>query len=294
MTNTAKPAVTVLGLGAMGTALSEVLLAGGHPVTVWNRTAAKADALVEKGAARAASPAEAIAASRLVIVCLLDYPSVREVLDSTADGLRGRALVNLTNGTPGQAREFAHWAACQGADYLDGGIMAVPPMIGTPAAFVLYSGSREVFDSHRGALDSFGDSIYLGAAAGLAALHDIALLSGMYGMIMGTIHAFALTGSEGIPAAQFAPLLTRWLSGMSQWPAGAAAQIEAQDYASGVVSNLAMQAAGYGNLIRAAEEQGISAELLAPLEPLLRRRVADGHGHEDLIGMMELLKVENA
>lgn len=145
-----KQAVTVLGLGAMGSALAETLLGAGHPVTVWNRSSGKAEPLVERGAVRAGSAAEAIAASRLVLVCLLDYRSVHEVLDAGA--VSGKVLVNVTNGTPAQARELAGWAAEHDADYLDGGIMAVPPMIGGPGAFLLYSGSRAAFDTYRGPL----------------------------------------------------------------------------------------------------------------------------------------------
>ncbi|GHE89798.1 dehydrogenase [Amycolatopsis deserti] len=288
---TDKPSVTVLGLGAMGTALAGALLSAGHPVTVWNRTAAKADALVERGAARATSPAEAVAASQVVVACLLDYDSVREVLDP--ESLRGRTLVNLTNGTPGQARRFAEWAACQGADYLDGGIMAVPPMIGTPAAFVLYSGSATAFDRARPALNTFGESVFLGEAVGRAALTDIALLTGMYGMIAGVLQAFALVTADGTPATDFAPLLTRWLNAMSGWADGAAKQLDSRDYATGVVSNLGMQAASFGNLHHTADEQGVSSELLAPLGRLMRQRAADGHGHEDLTGIIEILRKDD-
>ncbi|MBK1783084.1 NAD(P)-dependent oxidoreductase [Prauserella cavernicola] len=285
-----RPPVTVLGLGAMGTALARALLGAGHPVTAWNRTAAKAEPLVELGAARAATPGEAIAAGRLVFACLLDYASVHDVLDDHADALRGRVLVNLTNGTPVQARTFSEWAACHGADYLGGGIMAVPPQIGTPDAFVLYSGSRSAFETSRGALDTFGESHYLGGAPGLAALQDIALLSGMYGMFTGIIHALALVRSEGTPLTEFVPRLDRWLSSMSGWAHAAAHQIDAGDYASDVPSNLGMQAAGFVNLTRAAQEQGVSPELLEPLGALLRRRAADGHGHEDITGIIELLQ----
>lgn len=52
-----------------------------------------------------------------------------------------------------------------------------------------------------------------------------------------------------------------------------------------------MQAASYVNLVQVAQDQGISPELLAPLGPLMDRRVAAGHGHEDLTGVIELLKI---
>ncbi|MFD8378624.1 NAD(P)-dependent oxidoreductase [Streptomyces sp. NPDC059679] len=282
--------VTVLGLGDMGTALARALLKAGFRTTVWNRTAAKAEALVPEGALRAATVAEAVEASPLVVVCLLDHDSVRDTLDPVARVLTGKAVANLTSGTPRQAREMAAWAADQGADYLDGGIMAVPPMIATPAAFVLYSGSREVFDAHRAALDALARSEYLGEDAALASLHDIALLSGMYGMFTGILHAYALIRSEDIKATDFAPLLGRWLNAMSGAVAGYAEKIDSGDHARGVVSNLAMQSAGFGHLIEAAEEQGVSPELLSPLGPLMARRVADGHGHEDLSGLVELLR----
>lgn len=291
MSEISKPAVAVLGLGAMGTALAQALLAAGHPTTVWNRSAGKADALVARGAVRAGSPTEAITASRLLIACLLDHRSVHEVLDVNSDALRDRVLVNLTSGTPAQARELAGWAAQRGVEFLDGGIMAVPPMIATPGAFVLYSGSPGAFETHRDVLDSFGESRYLGTDPGMAALYDLALLSGMYGMVMGVLHAFALVGTEGVPATEFAPLLGRWLNSMGGMVAGMAEQIDKGDYTIGVVSNLAMQEAGYGNLIQAARDQGISPELIAPLHPLMRRRVTEGHGDEDLAGLVELLKL---
>lgn len=289
MTNPGKPAVTVLGLGAMGTALAEAVLAAGHPTTVWNRTTAKADPLVAKGAVRAETAAEAVTASRLVVVCLLDSGSVREVLGDATAALPGRVVVNTTNGTPGQARELAAWLAEQDADHLDGGIMAVPPMIGTPGAFLLYSGSRSAFDSYREVLDGFGESQYAGPDHGMASLQDLALLSGMYGLFSGVLHALALVRSGGVEATAFAPVLSRWLNAMGGFAAAAAAQIDKSDYAGDVTSSLAMQAAGYANLDLFAAERGVSPELLAPLGSLMRRRVADGHGDESLASVVELL-----
>ncbi|WP_409463687.1 NAD(P)-dependent oxidoreductase [Amycolatopsis sp. GA6-003] len=279
---------TVLGLGAMGSALAGALLGAGRPVTVWNRSADKAKPLVELGAVAAGSAAEAIAANELTIVCLLDDASVREVLETAS--LAGRTVVNLTNGTPRQARELGEWVAERGGKFLDGGIMAVPPMIGQPGAFVFYSGPKDVFDAHRDAFDTFGGSNYVGEDPGLAALHDLALLSGMYGQFIGILQAYALIRSEGLSAVEFAPLLSGWLTAMGSFAETAAAEIDSGDYTQNVVSNLGMQAAGFENLPLAAADQGVSAELLAPLHQLLLRRAADGHGAENLTSVIELLK----
>ncbi|SEF63698.1 3-hydroxyisobutyrate dehydrogenase [Saccharopolyspora kobensis] len=287
-------AVSVLGLGDMGTALADALLAAGHRVTVWNRTAARAEPLVARGASRAETAADAIVASQLVVICLLDYDSVGQVLVPHTDVLAGRTLVNLTNGTPSQAREMAAWATEHGADYLDGGIMAVPPMIATPEAFVLYSGPSGTFETWRPVLDAFGESHHLGADPGLAALHDIALLNSMYGMFGGVLHAYALVRSAGGSAAEFAPMARRYVETMGAYAEAMAARIDAGDYADDVTSNLAMQTTAYANFLTAAEESGISTELITPIYSLLQRRVADGHGHEDTASLVELLATPRA
>ncbi|MEU5885602.1 NAD(P)-binding domain-containing protein [Streptomyces sp. NPDC047461] len=286
---TTKTPLTLLGAGAMGTALARTWLAAGHPVTVWNRTPARAEALAAEGATVAASAAEAVAASRLVIACLLDDASVGEAL-GTAD-LQGRDLVNLTTGTPGQGRDRAAWAQARGARFLDGGIMGTPPMIEVPdsGAYVFYSGSADLFEEHRATLAVPAATTYVGADPGFAALHDVALLSAMDGMFAGITHAFALIHSEDIAPKDFAQLLAEWLTAMTFMVHKAADQVASGDYGKDVVSNLAMQSAANATLLRTAEEQGVSTELLTPYAALMARRVADGHGDEDITGVLELL-----
>ncbi|MGW8764187.1 NAD(P)-dependent oxidoreductase [Streptomyces sp. NPDC055815] len=281
--------VSLLGLGAMGAALARTWLAAGYPLTVWNRTPARAEALAGEGAKVADSAAAAVSASTLVVVCLLDDESVGTALDGV--DLAGKDLVNLTTTTPAQARARAAWAEERGARYLDGGIMAVPPMIGVPEAggYVFYSGSRELFESHRAALAIPAGTEYVGEDAGFAALHDVALLSGMYGMFAGAAHAFALVRKEDIDPVAFAPLLADWLAAMAQGVHGTAAQLKSGDYTSGVVSNLAMQVAGTPTFLATAEGQGVSPELIRPYFELMRRRLDVGSGEEDLTGVVDLL-----
>lgn len=283
--------VAVLGLGSMGTVLADALLAAGHQVTVWNRTPGKADRLVERGALSAGSVAEAVAAGEVVLVCILDYRDVGPLLEQQGGGRaawQGRVVVNVTNGSPEEARALAERVTALGADYLDGGIMAVPEIIAGPEAFVLYSGSQPAFEAHRDVLDAFARSVYLGEDSGLAPLHDLALLSAMYGMFGGFVHAGALVRSAGGPVAEFTTaLLLPWLRAMAGSLPAMAAQIDAGDYAV-TGSPLAMQVShdGIGEVSRA---QGVSPELFTPLFALMKRRVADGHGSEGFAGVVELV-----
>ncbi|MBP5941802.1 NAD(P)-dependent oxidoreductase [Streptomyces acidiscabies] len=284
-----KTSLTLLGLGAMGTELARAWLSAGHPLTVWNRTPSRAAALAAEGAHVADTAAEAVAANSLVVVCLLDDDTVEKALSDT--DLTGRDLVNLTTSTPAQARARAQWARERGARYLDGGIMAVPPMIGVPEAggYVFYSGSRELFEQHRETLAAPVATTYVGDDAGFAALYDVALLSAMYGMFAGAAHAFALIRKEGIDPTALAPLLADWLTAMAPAVHQTADQLRTGDYTEGVVSSLAMQTAGTPTFLNTAEQQGVSTELLAPYFALMRRRLAEGGGEESLTGVVDLL-----
>ena len=281
--------VTLLGLGAMGTALARTWLAAGHPLTVWNRSPARAEALAAEGAQVADSVAAAVEANTLVVVCLLDDASVDQALGG-AD-LTGKDLVNLITSTPAQARARAEWARARGARYLDGGMMAVPPMIGVPEAggYVFYSGPRELFEQYRETLAVPLGTTYVGEDAGYAALYDVALLSAMYGMFAGTAHAFALIRKEDIDPATLAPLLTDYVVAMAPSARLTAEQLRSGDYTKGVVSSLAMQVAGTPTFLSTAEQQGVSTELLSPYFELMRRRLAEGSGEEDLTGVIDLL-----
>ncbi|MEV5274343.1 NAD(P)-dependent oxidoreductase [Streptomyces werraensis] len=288
-TDTEKTPVTLLGLGAMGTALARAWLTAGHPLTVWNRTPARAHALAAEGARATESVPAAVAANTLVVVCLLDDASVEDTL-AGAD-LTGKDVVNLTTCTPAQARARAAWAAERGARYLDGGIMAVPPMIGVPEAggYVLYSGARDLFEQHRETLAVPAGTTYVGENPAHAALHEVALLSAMYGMFAGAAHAFALIRREDVDPTAFAPLLADWLTAMAPAVHGTAEQLRGGDYTKGVTSTLAMQVAGTPTFLDTADEQGVSPELLAPFFALMRRRLAEGGGEEDLTGVIDLL-----
>ncbi|MFF0265029.1 NAD(P)-dependent oxidoreductase [Kribbella sp. NPDC004536] len=283
-----KTPVTVLGLGAMGTALARAFLAAGHPTTVWNRTPGRSPELDSLGATRAPTPTEAASTGSLVVVCLLVDETVRSTLDGL--DLTGRTIVNLTNSTPEQSRATAERLTSAGASYLDGGIMAVPPMIGTPGAFIFYSGPQDVFEQHRTALEVLGRPAYVGEDPGLAALYDIALLSAMYGMFGGAQHALALITSARLPAATFTEqYLVPWLTAMLTSLPNMARELDNGPVGT-ADSNLSMQAAAYENLVTTAQQQGVDPRLLTPMGDLLGEAVGSGRGSAGLSALVGLLR----
>jgi 3-hydroxyisobutyrate dehydrogenase-like beta-hydroxyacid dehydrogenase len=279
---------TVLGLGAMGSALAAALVDAGHPTIVWNRSPAKVQPLAARGAVAAASVEAAVSASPLIVACLFDHASVHEVLDRSSSSLHGRALINLTTTTPRQARELADWAARHGADYLDGGIMAVPPMIGGTDANILYSGSTAVFDERRALLDRWGQSSYVGSDPGRASLYDLAMLAGMYVMFAGFMHGAAMVGAEGVSASAFAARATPFLAAMTDAFPDLAATIDAKDYTGERQQSL--QFSDLTQLVTASVEQGVSAAVLRPVHEMIQRQIAAGHGNEGFARIFEELR----
>jgi 3-hydroxyisobutyrate dehydrogenase-like beta-hydroxyacid dehydrogenase len=288
MTRDDGTAVTVLGLGAMGQALAAAPVEAGHPATVWNRSPAKARGLVDRGAVAAATIGDAVSASPLVVACLLDHDSVHEVLDPVASQLTGRALVNLTTTTPNQARELAAWAADHGIDYLDGGIMAVPAMIGQPGSAIFYSGTAAVFDEHQALLGLWGESSYFGPDAGMASLYDLAILSGMYVMFAGFMHGAAMVGSEGISATEFATRATPFLAAMTGAFSGFAEVIDGGDYTG--EGQQSLEFSDLGDLLQASLDQGVSLDVIEPVQTLIRRQIAAGHGKEGFARIYEEIR----
>lgn len=267
----------------MGRALATALVNSGHGTTVWNRTPGR---LRDIAVTHADTAAEAFAANELVVLCLLDFESVVAVLDGV--DVRNRTIVNLTTGTPAEAAKLSALVTERGGNYVDGGIMAIPSMIGTPAATVLYSGSEQAFRRAESALAAFGESRYLGAEPGLAALNDIAMLTGMYGMLGGFVHAAAMVRTEGVPVAEFTEtLLIPWLRAMFPALVDMAGQIDTGDYTA-KESDLSMQVANDG-IREVSRAQGVSTELSDPLFALMRRRVEQGFGGDDFPSVVELL-----
>lgn len=198
---TAANRVAVLGLDAMGSAIARMFADRGYRTTVWNRTASKSAPLVAAGAATAA---EAVAASPLVLVCLLDGTAVDEVLGSVEATVAGKVLVNLTSGSPSQARANERWASEHGAEYIDGKLMGDPPYVGTPNLTVLLSGSRSAFDAHASTLRELGGVGYHGEDAGLAAVEFMAQVAMGYEMLIGFLHVLKLVRTEGVNVTEFA------------------------------------------------------------------------------------------
>lgn len=105
------PRIAFLGTGLMGTPMAMRLLGAGYPVTVWNRSAHKTQALVSAGARGAASCAEAVSDAQIVCMCLTDGRAIEDVLfgeRGAADALPASStLIDFSTIGPERTRALA-------------------------------------------------------------------------------------------------------------------------------------------------------------------------------------------
>ncbi|MEU6451626.1 NAD(P)-binding domain-containing protein [Streptomyces sp. NPDC046979] len=279
-TDQSAAAVTVLGLGPMGRALAGAFLDAGLRTTVWNRTPGRDGDLAARGAAVAASAEEAVAASPLTVVCVVNYDASDAVLrqEPVAAALKGRTVVNLSADTPERARDTAEWAGRHGVRYLDGAIMTPTPAIGTDDAVFLYSGAEELYREHRPVLAALGGShTHLGEDAGRAAAYDVALLDIFWTAMAGYTHALAVARAEGVTGAELAPFAQGIAAILPPLFTEFAADTDAGTY-SGELNPVTSAVSTMAHIVHASEAHGIDASLMRVIEGQARRVVALGHG----------------
>lgn len=288
MTTNEKP-VTVIGLGPMGRAMVRKLLAAGHPTTIWNRTPSRADALVADGAARAASPAEAVAASELIILSLTDYQAMYDILGRADHELGGRVVANLSSDSPEKTREAAAWLAERGAQLLAGGVMVPAPMVGEEGAYIFYSGPREVFDAHEPTLRVLGRPDYMGADPALAQLFYQALLALFLSTLAGELQAAALVGSAGVAAKELAPYVRDTVGLVALMADESARHVDERTY-PGDLSTVTMMGATADHIVAASKAAGLDTALPEAVKSLYDRAREKGHGQDNWTSLYEVIK----
>ena len=280
--------VTVIGLGPMGQAMVRAYLAAGHAVTVWNRTASRADALVDAGATRAATPADAVAASPLVLLSLTHYAAMYEILGDVGDALAGKVVVNLSSDTPQASRDAAAWLAERGAELLVGGIMVGADTVGTEEAYVFYSGPRSVFADHEPTLRVIGRPDYRGADPALAQLFYQALVHVFVTTLATFVQGAALLGTAGVPAREYAPLADELVQLARSSFGEAAGNIDAGDHPDEGAS-AQMMAVGVDHIAGAVAAAGQDAALPAAVKSLYDRMIEAGYGKDPWTRMIDVI-----
>jgi len=150
--------IAFLGLGQMGVAIARLLLDKDHDLTVWNRTAAAAKPLVERGANLAASPAEAVASAGIVFTMLFDDSAVEEVLltRKTLEAMPANAIhISLSTISVALADRLEAAHAARGQRFLSVPVFGRPAVAAEGKLWLVAAGASDAIAEAMPALAAF-------------------------------------------------------------------------------------------------------------------------------------------
>ncbi len=281
--------VSLIGLGPMGIALARALQPR-FTLTLWNRTAERAAPLLNDRTRLAADARAAVEASPVVLVCVADYAASRAILSAPGmrEALRGKVLVQLSTGTPQDAREA--WAAADGHAYLDGALLATPMQIGRPDTPLFISGEERALAACRPVLDAIAGNIrYMGEAIGNAAAWDLATLSCMFGAMSGFFHGVRICEAEGLPVGAFSQMIGAISPVLGEMIRAEGEAIDAARY--GEPESSMATCANSGRLfVQQAREAGLDPSFPDFLMRLFERSLDAGYANERLAAMVKVLR----
>ena len=272
--------VTVIGLGLMGSALARAMLAAGLNVTVWNRSLDKAKALESENVSIAQTIEEAIAASSIIVVCVRDYAVTHDLLSvGEVEGkLSDKVIIQLSTGTPAQAREASAWASTFNASYIDGAILAFPDAIGKEDCVILYAGDANVFEFCQPIVQALGGiSLLVGDDAGSAAALDNGLLSIYFSFLFGVVHGAAICDAENVPLSLFKEMGTAILSVMTDVLTRSVDMIAANNYES-EHSTLVTSASAINQVAAVASGANLDTRFIETMQAYVAQALDAGHG----------------
>lgn len=286
------PTVAVLGLGKMGSAFADRLIAKGFDVTVWNRSPNRARSYGDR-----ATPtiAEAVRRARVVLACLRDHAAtVANVKNAEAVGtLRGSTLVVLSSMTAEESRDLGSWAERHGIAYLEAQIQDYPSTVRTGNATILCSGPTPGFEAVRSVLCEVTARLsHVSETLGGAATLVTAQLAFALHTYVGVLHGVAMCGAADMDPAVFLRLMV--LDYMREGPLSAdlekmAMSAIARSYDEEVGATLNVWRLSLEQLIAESRKGGLDAGHLESIDILVSRAIAAGHGEHDFEAVTEAM-----
>ncbi len=195
--------VAFIGLGVMGFPMAGHLAAAGHDVTVYNRTAAKAQDWVSKhGGTAAATPREAASGAEIVFSCVGNDDDLRSVIlgdDGAFAGMgEGTTLVDNTTASAEVARELAALGEERGIAFIDAPVSGGQAGAENGALTVMCGGEQAAFDKAKAVIDAFARAVTLMGPAGAGQLTKMVNQICIAGLLQGLSEGMSFGQKAGL------------------------------------------------------------------------------------------------
>jgi 3-hydroxyisobutyrate dehydrogenase-like beta-hydroxyacid dehydrogenase len=284
--------VGFLGLGIMGVPMARHLLAAGHELTVYNRTAARAAPLAAAGARVAASPRQAASDAELVVTMLSDERALAEVLggvDGVLAGLRpGAILVEMSTIGRAAALEAAAQVPARGARFIDAPVSGSRGPAQSGQLLVMAGGAETDIEAARPVLECFGRVVRVGPIGSGAAMKLV--LNGLGAQMLTAL--FAMLGLAERLGLDRAAVLDVVQGGAFSSPIFGVKRprLLAADSGADPDFKVSLWDKDQRLVLEEAARQGYPLTQLSAVRALLQEAVARGLGELDMAAVMRLFE----
>lgn len=271
-----------VGLGTMGQFMAANLARAGFSLTVWNRTAERADALVELGATKAATPADVARSSDIVITCLTDSPQVESVLfgqEGLAEGFsEGSLFIDCSTLSPLKAIEFGEQLSLRGVGMLDAPVSGGSEGAKNATLSIMVGGDDEGVARAQGVLNAMGKTVThlgpVGAGQWAKAINQV-ILCGVY---LGVAEGVTLGLKAGLDVEKVISAIKGGAAGSWILENRSSRMID-DDYPLGFKISLHRKDLGIG--LELAKGVGATLPVTALAAVFEDGLIAQGHGDDD-------------
>ena len=283
--------VSLMGLGTTGAGMAGQLLKAGFPLTVWNRSRARAAALADEGASIAASPRAAAEASDVIISMVSDDEASRQVWlgeEGVLAGVKpGAVLIESSTLSPAWVRQLAAAASEHGCGFLDAPVTGSKMQAANGELLFLVGGESPVLDCVLPVLQAMSrDVMHLGPV-GSGALMKLVnnFLCGVQAAAFG--EALALIEKSGLDREQAIAVLLNGAPG-SPLVKAMAFRMAPRDYTVNFALELMQKDLSYA--LAEAEQHSASMNMAAAAHQLLATANEQGWGKHDFSALIEPLR----
>ncbi len=280
--------VAFLGLGIMGRPMAANLARAGHELTVWNRTAAKAESFAEEhGAAAAPTPADAARGAEALVTMVVDVPEVESVLfgeRGAAEALeRGALAIDMSTIAPRASRAIGERLAQQGVEFLDAPVTGSRPRAEDGTLTIMIGGTEQTFERGRPLFEAMGERVVRIGESGHGSMAKVVANT------VTAINAAAL--AEALTMARAAELdLDAWLEVARPGSSGSTMmELKARPMIEGdfePLFKLEQMLKDVRHCLDEARSLGIELRLAEIAEKLYAEAADAGHGGEDFAAVV--------
>ena len=276
-------AVGLIGLGHMGSAFAERLLAAGYSLLVFNRSLAKAEPLTELGAEIAGSAESLAERSDVVLTSLSDDDALHSVASTVAESARpGTVLVDMSTVSPGISADVALTARDGGIAYLRAPVSGNPSVVRAGNLSFIVSGPKDALERAEPVLLAIGPTIQYVGDGEQARIVKLAVNLVIGGLAQLMAEALVLGEASGVSRRELLEVMGGSAAG-APFVKYKTEPLLNDDYSATFTTSLMEK--DIDLILDAADDAAVALPVARELKALLRTAVEAGYGDDDFMAL---------